>query len=61
MGAVTMAKTTLLVTLVKDCELTDTITHDCRDLIHANELVDSFTGNGYVGCVKVGENIKRVF
>ena len=56
-----MAKTTLLVTLIRDGELMDTITHDCRDLSHATELVDSFTGNGYVGCVKVGDAIRRVF
>ena len=57
----------VLVTLVEDGCLGDTDRIDCKDLAAANDLADSIESNAWlpgiscVGCVKVGDKIKRVF
>jgi hypothetical protein len=57
----------VLVTLIEDGCMGSTDRIDCKDLASAEALADSFEntemkrGIGCVGCVKVGDKIKRVF
>jgi len=59
--------TFVLVTSIVNGELNETHRIDCADLSEANDLIESMentelaAGHGYVGCVKVGDKIKRVF
>ena len=53
--------TTVLVTRVFDSELGETKRKEFDDLAAANDYVDRLRPDGVVGCVKVGDKIKRVF
>ena len=59
--------THVLVTSIVNGELNQTHRIDCKDLSEAAGIVESMEntelarGHGYVGCIKVGDKIKRVF
>ena len=53
--------TTVLFTRIRDGELGETVTRHFDDLEAANNYVDCMIPDGYVGCIKVGDKIKRVF
>jgi len=55
---------TVLVTTIRDGELGKTRSYDCGDLAAANDFVDNtvlWNNSHEVGCVKIGNKIKRVF
>ena len=52
---------TVLMTLILDGELDHTDRIEFDDLDKANAFADCVEGEGCVGCVKVGDKIKRVF
>ncbi len=52
---------TVLVTPIVNGELGETVKLDFDDWASANEWVDNAALKGYVGCVKLGDSVKRVF
>lgn len=54
----------ILITRIVDGRLGPTERYDCKDLAEANELMDSiehgYSEFDFVGCVKLGDKIKRV-